>query len=75
MASTTLTTLIPCLNEELSIAGVIRECADAFLQVRNPGVGKVSQDQPAAIARVGGTTVITRKGRVKVHLLESYDRA
>jgi glycosyltransferase involved in cell wall biosynthesis len=65
MASTTLTILIPCLNEELGIAGVIREYATAFPQADILVVDNGSEDATAKIARATGATVITEKRRGK----------
>ncbi len=65
MASPTLTVLIPCLNEELGVASVVREYATAFPQADILVVDNGSEDNTAAAARSAGATVITEKRRGK----------
>jgi len=65
MASPSLTILIPCLNEELGIASVIREYAAAFPQADILVVDNASEDGTAAAARATGATLITEKRRGK----------
>lgn len=65
MASPTLTILIPCLNEELGIASVVREYASAFPHAEILVVDNGSEDQTAAAARNAGANVITEKRRGK----------
>src|SRR2546423_989724 len=65
MASLSLTILIPCLNEELSVASVIQEYAAAFPDADILIVDNGSEDGTAATARAAGATVITEKRRGK----------
>jgi glycosyltransferase involved in cell wall biosynthesis len=65
MASPSLTILIPCLNEELSVASVILEYAAAFPDADILVVDNGSEDGTAATARAAGATVITEKRRGK----------
>ena len=65
MASPSLTILIPCLNEELGVASVIREYAAAFPQADILVVDNGSEDGTAAAARATGATLITEKRRGK----------
>ena len=65
MASTTLTILIPCLNEELGVAAVVREYSAAFPHADILVVDNGSEDGTAAAARAAGAAVITEKRRGK----------
>ncbi len=65
MASPTLTILIPCLNEELGIASVVREYATAFPHAEILVVDNGSEDQTAAAAKSAGANVISEKRRGK----------
>jgi glycosyltransferase involved in cell wall biosynthesis len=65
MASPSLTILIPCLNEELGVASVIREYAAAFPQADILVVDNGSEDGTAAAARATGATLLTEKRRGK----------
>src|SRR5438477_1420849 len=65
MASPSLTILIPCLNEELGVASVIREYAEAFPQADILVVDDGSEDGTAAAARAAGAALITEKRRGK----------
>lgn len=65
MASPTLTILIPCLNEELGVAGVVREYVAAFPHAEILVVDNGSEDGTAAAAREAGATVITERRRGK----------
>jgi glycosyltransferase involved in cell wall biosynthesis len=65
MASPSLTILIPCLNEELRVASVIREYAEAFPQADILVVDNGSEDGTAAAARAAGAALITEKRRGK----------
>src|SRR6476620_3071251 len=60
-----LTILIPCLNEELGIAAVIREYAVAFPHAAILVVDNGSEDGTAAAAKAAGAAVITEKRRGK----------
>jgi glycosyltransferase involved in cell wall biosynthesis len=61
----TLTILIPCLNEELGVASVVREYAAAFPSADILVVDNGSEDGTAAMAKTAGATVITEKRRGK----------
>src|SRR5437870_3337748 len=65
MASPSLTILIPCLNEELGIASVVREYGVAFPQADILVIDNGSVDGTAAAARSAGAAVITEKRRGK----------
>jgi glycosyltransferase involved in cell wall biosynthesis len=65
MASSTLTILIPCLNEEVGVASVIREYASTFPDADILVVDNGSEDETANIARASGAIVITEKRRGK----------
>jgi glycosyltransferase involved in cell wall biosynthesis len=65
MASPSLTILIPCLNEEVGVASVVREYATAFPQADILVVDNGSEDGTAAAARSAGATLITEKRRGK----------
>src|SRR5438552_14501040 len=65
MASPSLTILIPCLNEELGVASVVREYAMAFPQADILVVDNGSEDRTAAAARAAGAALITEKRRGK----------
>jgi glycosyltransferase involved in cell wall biosynthesis len=65
MASSTLTVLIPCLNEELGVASVIGEYVNAFAHAEILVVDNGSEDETANIARASGAIVITEKRRGK----------
>ena len=65
MASSTLTILIPCLNEELGVASVIGEYGSAFPHADILVVDNGSEDETANIARASGAIVITEKRRGK----------
>ena len=60
-----LTVLIPCLNEALGIAEVVREYAAAFPQATILVVDNGSDDGTAAVARSAGAEVITERRRGK----------
>lgn len=64
-ATPTLTILIPCLNEELGVASVVREYAKAFPDAEILVVDNGSADGTAAAARSAGAHVITEKRRGK----------
>jgi glycosyltransferase involved in cell wall biosynthesis len=61
----TLTILIPCLNEELGVASVVREYAAAFPSADILVVDNGSEDGTAAMAQAAGAAVITEKRRGK----------
>ena len=65
MAAPSITILIPCLNEELGVASVVREYAMAFPQADILVVDNGSEDGTAAAARAAGATLITEKRRGK----------
>ena len=65
MDSPSLTILIPCLNEELGIAAVVREYGSAFPQADILVVDNGSEDSTAVEAKGAGATVITEKRRGK----------
>ena len=65
MDSPSLTILIPCLNEELGIAAVVREYANMFPQADILVVDNGSEDSTAVEAKGAGATVITEKRRGK----------
>jgi glycosyltransferase involved in cell wall biosynthesis len=65
MDSPSLTILIPCLNEELGIAAVVREYGSAFPQADILVVDNGSEDSTAIEAKRAGATVITEKRRGK----------
>ena len=65
MDSPSLTILIPCLNEELGIAGVVREYGSAFPQADILVVDNGSEDNTAVEAKGAGATVITERRRGK----------
>lgn len=65
MNSPSLTILIPCLNEELGVAGVVREYAAAFPTADILVVDNGSEDGTAAAARAAGAAVITERRRGK----------
>jgi glycosyltransferase involved in cell wall biosynthesis len=65
MESPTLTILIPCLNEELGVASVVREYAMAFPQADILVVDNGSEDGTAAAARAAGAALMTEKRRGK----------
>src|SRR5437868_9292067 len=65
MASPSLTILMPCLKEELGVASVIREYAEAFPQADILVVDNGSEDGTAAAARAAGAALITEKRRGK----------
>lgn len=60
-----LTILIPCLNEELGIAAVVREYGSAFPQADILVVDNGSEDSTAIEAKGAGATVITERRRGK----------
>src|ERR1700736_1729455 len=60
-----LTILIPCLNEEVGVASVVREYATAFPQAEILVVDNGSEDSTAAQAKGAGATVITERRRGK----------
>jgi glycosyltransferase involved in cell wall biosynthesis len=61
----TLTILIPCLNEEIGIASVVREYAAAFPSADILVVDNGSEDGTGSMAKAAGATVITEKRRGK----------
>src|SRR6266446_282157 len=65
MASPSLTILIPCLNEEVGVASVVREYATAFPRADILVVDNGSEDGTAAAARAAGATLLTEKRRGK----------
>jgi len=65
MASPSLTILIPCLNEEVGVASVVREYATAFPQADILVVDNGSEDGTAAAARAAGATLLTERRRGK----------
>src|SRR6202171_1780926 len=65
MDSPSLTILIPCLNEELGIAAVVREYANMFPQADILVVDNGSEDSTAVAAKGAGATVVTEKRRGK----------
>ena len=60
-----LTILIPCLNEELGVATVVREYAAAFPRADILVVDNGSEDLTAAAAKEAGAAIITEKRRGK----------
>ena len=60
-----LTILIPCLNEALGVAAVVREYAVAFPHADILVVDNGSEDDTAAAAREAGAAVIVEKRRGK----------
>jgi glycosyltransferase involved in cell wall biosynthesis len=65
MSLPTLTVLIPCLNEELGVASVVREYAAAFPGADILVVDNGSEDNTAAAARAAGASVLKEKRRGK----------
>jgi glycosyltransferase involved in cell wall biosynthesis len=65
MAASTLTIVIPCLNEELGVASVISEYRSAFPHADILVVDNGSEDETANLARASGAIVITEKRRGK----------
>ena len=65
MDSPSLTILIPCLNEELGIAAVVREYANMFPQADILVVDNGSEDSTAVAAKGAGATVLTERRRGK----------
>jgi glycosyltransferase involved in cell wall biosynthesis len=65
MNISTLTILIPCLNEELGVASVVCEYAAAFPSADILVVDNGSEDRTAEVARGAGATVISEKRRGK----------
>src|SRR5437660_12913152 len=67
MASPSLTILIPCLNEEVGVASVVREYATAFPQADILVVDNGSEDGTAAAARAAAATLLTegRRGKAR----------
>lgn len=65
MISPSLTILIPCLNEELGVAGVVSEYAAAFPYADILVVDNGSEDNTAAAARAAGAAVMTERRRGK----------
>src|SRR3982075_3979917 len=65
MDSPSLTILIPCLNEELGIAAVVREYANMFPQADILVVDNGSEDSTAVAAKGAGATVVTERRRGK----------
>jgi len=65
MDSPSLTILIPCLNEELGIAAVVREYGSAFPQADILVVDNGSEDSTAVAAKGAGAAVITERRRGK----------
>lgn len=59
--------VIPCLNEEASIALVVRQAHDALVQLDVPGevvvVDNGSEDRSAELARAAGARVVTEPRR------------
>lgn len=66
-----LTVLIPCLNEELGIAAVVREYAAAFPHAEILVVDNGSDDKTAGAARAQGATVMTERRRGKATAVAS----
>lgn len=66
-AAPTLTVLIPCLNEEVAIPGVVAEFKQAFPQARILVVDNGSTDATSARARAAGADVLleSRRGKAK----------
>jgi glycosyltransferase involved in cell wall biosynthesis len=65
MESPTLTFLIPCLNEELGVASVVREYAAAFPTADILVVDNGSEDRTAEVAKAAGAAVVSEKRRGK----------
>jgi len=65
MTTPSLTILIPCLNEALGIAGVVREYATAFPRANILVVDNGSDDRTAAAAQAAGAEVISERRRGK----------
>ncbi len=65
MNSPSITILIPCLNEELGIASVVREYSTVFPTADILVVDNGSDDATASTARSAGATVITERRRGK----------
>jgi glycosyltransferase involved in cell wall biosynthesis len=66
-----LTILIPCLNEEHGIAGVVREYAAAFPQAAILVVDNGSEDGTAGAARTAGAAVMSERRRGKATAVAS----
>lgn len=66
-----LTILIPCLNEALGIAAVVREYAAAFPQAAILVVDNGSVDGTAEAARAAGAAVMTERRRGKATAVAS----
>jgi glycosyltransferase involved in cell wall biosynthesis len=71
MKSPTLSILIPCLNEELSVASVVKEYAAAFPRAEILVVDNDSEDRTAEMARSAGAEVITERRRGKATAVAS----
>lgn len=67
MTAPSLTILIPCLNEEVAIPGVVAEYRQAFPQARILVVDNGSNDATSARARAAGAEVLleSRRGKAK----------
>lgn len=65
MSAPTLTILIPCLNEVLGIAAVVREYRAVFPGADILVVDNGSEDETGATARAAGATVLTERRRGK----------
>ena len=65
MTTPSLTILIPCLNEALGIAEVVREYAGTFPRANILVVDNGSDDGTAASAQAAGAEVITERRRGK----------
>src|SRR3954471_20044539 len=63
--TSTLTILIPCLNEERQIASVVREYAAVFPRAEILVVDNGSEDRTPQVARDAGAQVIVEKRRGK----------
>ncbi len=65
MSSSSLTVVIPCLNEEIAIGDVVREYLAAFPQSAILVVDNGSDDQTAALAEAAGAKVLREHRRGK----------
>lgn len=70
-APPSLTILIPCLNEELGVAAVVREYAAAFPRADILVVDNGSEDGTVHAARTAGAVVMTERRRGKATAVAS----
>ncbi|MEP6937395.1 MAG: glycosyltransferase family 2 protein [Chthoniobacterales bacterium] len=60
-----MTILIPCLNEESGVGGVVREYSAAFPHADILVIDNGSEDRTADVARTAGASVLTERRRGK----------